>query len=306
MKAEVVFQWLDPPYLVRSFSTTVHSRRQLTLMAANLRAARLKVTTEEMILTSLRLTVADLSRVRFLDTLGVDFEARLAELRLPETRIDEFTEWRRRVRRRLRRIAPPGARPRDPKNFRALALDPFWERIRSHLAQECEMLGRTVVSGGVEEVLNCLHPTISWNAPILEVEGHDGQELELAGEGVVLAPSLFARGPFFLPAGSGWRGLPTLVYNVSLDAETTTLLWQLQEDPAAALRDLLGHTRASVLECVSTPGSTGEISRRLHISNPSASKHVTVLRRSGLVRTERKSNLAVHRLTHLGEAVLRS
>ncbi|MFJ9900847.1 ArsR/SmtB family transcription factor [Streptomyces sp. NPDC091280] len=53
-----------------------------------------------------------------------------------------------------------------------------------------------------------------------------------------------------------------------------------------------------------SPSSTGEISRRLRISNPSASKHLGVLRRSGLVATERRNNLTVHRLTHLGEAVL--
>lgn len=259
-------------------------------------------------MASLFLTLADLSHVRFLDTLGMDFETRLAELRLMEPRLDDLSEWRRKVRRKLRRVLPQASEPPDRSIFRKLAVEPFWYRIRSHLEQERAALARKVLTGGVEEAFNHLHPAITWKAPFLEIgDGNGPDKLCLKGEGMVLAPSLFARGPLFLPAKPDRPGLPAIVYNVELDIDTAATLWQTdEEDTAAALRDLLGHTRAGVLECLRVPGSTGDISRRLHISSPSASKHVSVLRRSGLVRTERKSNLAVHRLTDLGEAVLRS
>lgn len=111
----------------------------------------------------LRLTVADLSRVRCLGTLGVDFEARLTELRLTENRLNEFTEWRRRVRRRVHRVSAQGTST-DRRMFRTLAVEPFWTRIRSHLEKEREALGRAVVAGAVEEALNDLHPAIAWHA----------------------------------------------------------------------------------------------------------------------------------------------
>ncbi|MFF6912243.1 ArsR family transcriptional regulator [Streptomyces sp. NPDC012466] len=50
--------------------------------------------------------------------------------------------------------------------------------------------------------------------------------------------------------------------------------------------------------------SISEISRRLDLSHPSVSRHLAVLRRSGMVAAERRDNLTLHRLTHLGEAVL--
>ncbi|WP_248864872.1 helix-turn-helix domain-containing protein [Streptomyces halobius] len=58
------------------------------------------------------------------------------------------------------------------------------------------------------------------------------------------------------------------------------------------------------MECLRETGSTGEIARRLKISNPSVSQHIGVLRRAGLVATERRHNASVHTLTPLGEAVL--
>ncbi|MEU9236306.1 helix-turn-helix domain-containing protein [Streptomyces subrutilus] len=268
-------------------------------------------------MVTLRLTVEDLSRIRVVGTLGAEFESRLAELRYAEPLEDGFSEWRRQVERGLRRIstdaapAPPSA-PRaaagpspEGGHFRAAAVDPFWGRIHGRLETERELFGRTALDDGVESALGRLHPAIDWDAPHLRVDdGQNAREIRLTGEGFALAPSLFARRPLVLEPDSGRPGLTTLVYNVPLDTESASSLWRAEEDGAAALRQLLGHTRASVLESVRVPGSTGDISRRLLISRPSAGKHVSVLRRSGLVATERRSNLAVHRLTHLGEAVL--
>ncbi|OEJ30891.1 ArsR/SmtB family transcription factor [Streptomyces subrutilus] len=268
-------------------------------------------------MVTLRLTVGDLSRIRVIGTLGAEFESRLAELRYAAPLEDEFSEWRRQVERRLHRVstaaapAPPPA-PRAPAgpspdggHFRATAVEPFWGRIRGHLETQRELLGRTALADGVESALSRLHPAIDWDAPYLRVDnGQDAREIRLTGDGIALTPSLFACRPLVLEPDSSRRGLTTLVYNVPLDSESAACLWQGEEDGAAALRALLGHTRASVLESVRVPGSTGDISRRLHISKPSAGQHVSVLRRSGLVATERRSNLAVHRLTHLGEAVL--
>jgi DNA-binding transcriptional ArsR family regulator len=269
-------------------------------------------------LVSLHLTVEDMSRIRFIGTLGPDFETRLAEVRYADLQQDEFGEWRRKVRRRLRGVAAAAvsARARSlhrsakamsgayAPGFQDVAVEPFWGRIRDHLALEREKLGRRMVSSGVDGVLNELHPAISWRAPFLRVGNNQEDAVELRGGGMVIAPSLFAAHPLFLDEKTSGQGVPVLVYNVMLTREAAAGIWQQEEDKAASLRDLLGHTRASVLESVRLASSTGEISRRLHISNPSASKHLGVLRRSGLVATERRNNLTLHRLTHLGEAVL--
>ncbi len=267
----------------------------------------------------LRLTVEDLSRIRFVGSLGPEIEARFAEIRYADARPDEFAEWRLKVRRRLRRVPTagaagtrfprraPGAAPHtDVHRFSTAAIEPFWGRIRDFLEREREARGRDILSGGVDGVLNELHPSISWRAPYLRVDDeHEGERTELLGEGLVVAPSLFARAPMVLDAETGGQGAPVLVYNVTPTHDGAAGLWQQQEeDRAAALSDLLGHTRANVLEALRSSSSIGEISRRLDISHPSVSKHLGVLRRSGLVSAERRNNLTLHRLTHLGEAVL--
>ncbi|MEU0398704.1 winged helix-turn-helix domain-containing protein [Streptomyces sp. NPDC006197] len=265
-------------------------------------------------MVALRLSVEDLSRVRFTHTLGAAFEAHLAEARYAGTRQDGFSEWRRKVRRRLRHRVPTpalqglsGPPPSaEGRLFQNAAVEPFWQRIRGHLEQENNARLRSVLSEGVEGVLNQLHPDIGWQAPYLRVDTATGpEEIELAGEGLLITPSLFAEHPFVLEADRMPQGVPALVYNIFLDADTAMDIWrEEEEDRDASLRELLGHTRANVLACVRNPKTTSEISRCLHISNPSASKHVGVLRRSGLVSTARQKGYVVHSLTQLGEAVL--
>lgn len=280
---------------------------------------RVKLSIGENSLFRLRLTVEDLSRVRFISSLGPDYEARFAEIRFVDVQPDEFAEWRIKVRRRLRRAAatgvgsgqssrrPPSAAPHTaPRRFGAAAVEPFWGRIRDYLELERETRGRDILSGGVGSILNELHPSISWRAPFLEVDNEqEGEMAELLGEGLVIAPSLFAPAPVVLAPERGRQGAPVLVYNVTLTAESAAALWQQhEEDRVGALGELLGHTRANVLGSLRSPNSIGEISSRLDLSHPSVSKHLSVLRRSGLAAAERRSNLIVHRLTYLGEALL--
>ncbi|MFJ3192607.1 winged helix-turn-helix domain-containing protein [Streptomyces griseoviridis] len=132
----------------------------------------------------------------------------------------------------------------------------------------------------------------------------EGQRADPLGEGLVIAPSLFAPGPMVLDAETGGQDAPVLVYNVSPTTDTAAGLWEQEGDRTAALSDLLGHTRANVLESLRSPMSISEISRRLDLSHPSVSRHLGVLRRSGMVAPERRENLTLHRLTHLGETVL--
>ncbi|MFI9324908.1 winged helix-turn-helix domain-containing protein [Kitasatospora aureofaciens] len=267
----------------------------------------------------LRLSVDDLSRIRVIDTLGLAFEAHLAWNRLTEQRRDVFSEWRRTVRSRSRRSAPtPGpaesrgtlldaltsGRPAEGDSFPAEAVEPFWGRIHQFLRAERDACGREVVTGGMEQVLNNRHPSVVWRSPTLRIDNlQPSREISLVGQGLTLAPSLFAPRPFLIDREMGWRGLPVLVYNVVPSVEDAATIWN-GSSARAALQDLLGRTRADVLDSLRESQSTGQVADRLRISTPSASKHITVLRRAGFVTTERRHNSTVHALTPLGETLL--
>ncbi|MEV7603723.1 winged helix-turn-helix domain-containing protein [Kitasatospora sp. NPDC089797] len=267
----------------------------------------------------LRLSVDDLSRIRVIDTLGLAFEAHLAWNRLTEQRRDVFSEWRRTVRGRSRRTplaaGPDGSRgtllealtsgrPPEGDSFPTEAVEPFWGRIHQFLRAERDACGREVVTAGMEHVLNNRHPSIVWRSPTLRVDNvQPSREIVLVGQGLTLVPSLFAPRPFLIDKEMGWHGLPILVYNVVPSVEDAAALWNGQS-ARAALQDLLGRTRADVLGTLRESQSTGQVADRLHISTPSASKHITVLRRAGFVTTERRHNSTVHALTPLGETLL--
>ncbi len=194
--------------------------------------------------------------------------------------------------------------PRDTDPFPAVAVEPFWDRIQRLLMAERDAAGRAMLTGGMEQVLNSRHAAIRWEAPVLRVENaQPSRRTALGGRGMTLAPSLFAPHPLLIDARAGWHGLPILVYGVTPDPDTAASLWQGGEGEPA-LHALLGRTRANVLAALRETGSTGQVADRLRISSPSASKHLTVLRRAGFVTTERQQNLAVHSLTPLGEAIL--
>ncbi|MEU9232752.1 ArsR/SmtB family transcription factor [Streptomyces subrutilus] len=265
----------------------------------------------------MRLNVEDLSRIRIISTLGVPFETHFAWGRLADRQRDGFAEWRRITRLRMRRL--PVAQkplepsyslletltpvpPRDDELFHTVAVEPFWDRILRLLKAERDACGRAMLAGGMEHALNSLHSAVRWESPVLRIDNiHPARQADLGGRGLALVPSLFAPHPFLIDSHMGWPGPPILVYNVTPEPEAT--MWQGREGEPV-LRALLGRTRADVLDSLRETRSTGEVADRLRISSPSASKHITVLRRAGFVTTERRQNSAVHSLTPLGETIL--
>lgn len=242
------------------------------------------------------LGVEDLARIRIIGTLGTAFETHLAWGQLGKQQRDALSEWRRTARIRLRRAGATMAKarsaslvetltsplPHEGDVFHKMAVEPFWDRIQRLLKAERDSCGREMLAGGVEHVLNNRHSAIRWEAPVLRVaNGRPPRRTSLTGQGLTLVPSLFAPHPFLLDDSAGWHGLPILVYNIAPDTEPAAALWQSQEGESA-LPALLGRTRADVLEALRETRSTGQVADRVHISSPSASKHLTILRRAGL------------------------
>ena len=126
------------------------------------------------------------------------------------------------------------------------------------------------------------------------------EELHLDGRGLLLIPSYFIVNKpltMFDPALP-----PVLVYPVQRPPDALPV-----RDTAKpqALGALIGPTRAAVLQAIGTnPRTTEELARRAGISAASASEHSGVLRRSGLVESDRDRNRMRHRLTALGLALL--
>jgi DNA-binding transcriptional ArsR family regulator len=214
---------------------------------------------------------------------------------------------RARIRRDLERLAVSGhaddqvdvemaALERALERYRQVALDPVWDRVRAAVEADLSHRRRLMANCGVEGLLIGLGPAVRWTGSTMEIADYrSDRDLHLDGRGITLIPSYFkAAGR---PIGLADPELPpVLVYPVERLVGPT--------GRPGALAELIGRTRASVLEAAAQGGTTGEVARRLAISAASASQHLSVLREAGLVLSVREGNRVRHLPTTLGRAFL--
>jgi DNA-binding transcriptional ArsR family regulator len=198
-------------------------------------------------------------------------------------------------------------------DYHALAIEPYWPRIRALLDNERAARIDVMATHGLDAMLAGLAPLLNWTPPVLEVPGSFGvdrpgrpavTEVHLKGRGLILAPSVFngADPGFYTP----WNDDPALlIYPVPIDAPTALRLWRRTDEPGErALAGLLGTTRAAALRVIADGCTTTELAHRIGISPGGASQHATVLREAGLVVSHRHRNTVRHTLTGLGAGLL--
>ncbi|ARF54193.1 winged helix-turn-helix domain-containing protein [Streptomyces gilvosporeus] len=177
---------------------------------------------------------------------------------------------------------------------------PGWTQAAATADRDRAARTRALCRGGVDGMLNSFRPHLRWEPPVLYVDYPCDRDLRLHGRGLRLIPSHFCwRRPIAL---ADPELPPVLVYPVEHTADwapATTRACHPQ-----ALSALLGRTRARVLAALDAPATTGELARRLRVSAPSASEHVSALREAGLAHSRRDGCCVVHALTPLGAALL--
>ncbi len=212
----------------------------------------------------------------------------------PWTRLDTELELRRELGSAIAR-------------FHAAAVGPYWPRIRGYLQAERVGQVERLGTAGLDAFLSGLcPPLVQWDPPVLTIWDAVAaeREVDLGGSGLTFASSAFlSPAPVLLidPGGSGYS--PRLVYPAIRDLGQACELWTSPGDRRALAR-LLGPTRGAVLEAIADGCGTGELARRVRISPAAASQHAAVLRRAGLITTQRTGRSVAHALTTLGSALL--
>jgi DNA-binding transcriptional ArsR family regulator len=174
---------------------------------------------------------------------------------------------------------------------------PLWPGIEHAVSAELSHRAWQVASQGIAATLNTLHPRIRWQDGVLEVDTPIDGDIDLAGRGLRLMPSIWTRPGVAL----GWTQ-PTLCYPLP------STLWErrglLSDDHHDALVDVLGATRARILRALLAEHTTSGLARALEISTASASMHAASLRDAGLVSSRRDGRAVRHVLTALGQRLL--
>jgi DNA-binding transcriptional ArsR family regulator len=172
---------------------------------------------------------------------------------------------------------------------------PVWPTVERVVAAELRDRAWQLATEGAEVTLNTLHPRIRWCDGVLEVGAPTDADIDLAGQGLRLMPSIWTR-----PAVAiGWKQ-PTLVYPVRITSWAQEAAGVDHRDRLAAV---LGTTRTRVLRALGGEHTTSELARAVGISLASASTHAAALRGAGMVTTRRDGQAVRHTLTELGRAV---
>jgi DNA-binding transcriptional ArsR family regulator len=206
-------------------------------------------------------------------------------------------------------LAEPGARPDLAEAAEAAYRDlikPYWSRIRASLHAEQAARGRTLARKGAEQLLASLQgPRIRWRSPVLEIMKPSHLDMELAGRGLAVIPSVFiGREPSLHNNPNDEDETPRLILPAA-DAGRAWI-WEHRRSSGAALAALVGRNRAAVLASVADGCTTTELARRAGISLAAASQHASVLRGAGLIASRRQGGAMLHMLTPLGAELLRA
>ena len=189
-------------------------------------------------------------------------------------------------------------------------IQPFWPRIRASLHAEHAARRRTLAAEGPGALLASLQgPLIRWRPPVLEILRPGQVEMELAGRGIALVPSVFVgRAPSLHENPNDEDEMPRLI--LPAEGAGRARLWAVSRGLAgsrgSALAALVGRNRAAVLQSIADGCTTTELAHRVGISLAAASQHASVLRGAGLIATRRQGSAVLHVLTPLGAELLQA
>ncbi|WUW50515.1 winged helix-turn-helix domain-containing protein [Streptomyces sp. NBC_01460] len=189
----------------------------------------------------------------------------------------------------------------------AEAMDQAWHELlaadRPQLRAICErdVVHRVGVIGehGWAATIESLHPGIAWHAGGIEIDFFRGGTVRLAGDGLVLIPSVVV-GHIAAHLEDPWPR--TLVYR----ARGTAALWGEQETVPQpdALTALVGRARARLLLALDSPASTSHLARSLAMAPGAVGDHLAILRGAGLLVRARSGRSVLYRRTPLCEALV--
>jgi DNA-binding transcriptional ArsR family regulator len=245
------------------------------------------------------------------------FADQLAQLRAtpPDVMIADFRATYRTEEALPPLVARGLARPEAFLARLADALDAYWHtclaaewwpRVQSILEADLAHHGRVLAEQGAAGLFPRLDHRLSWTGNGLQLSTDDftvmapWSDISIDGRGLVLLPTLFARGaqPLIDPSHP-----PTLIYPARGRGT-------LSEGPPPvtdhALVRLLGRARARLLLLLAEPASTTELAHRLDVTPGAVSQHLAVLHDAGLLSRTRSGRIVRYARTALGDELCRS
>jgi DNA-binding transcriptional ArsR family regulator len=181
---------------------------------------------------------------------------------------------------------------------------PHWERIQSVLDADIAYRTGLLARGGARALFGDMHPDLHWSAGLLTINDSNDEVLRarLGPDGVVLTPSVLN-----WPHVSSSLSTSTQTI-VCYPARGAATVWHTLSGalPARlpALAELIGVTRARMLDTLRSPATTSALARQFAVTPGAVSQHLAVLHRNGLLTKQRSGRSVLYQTSELGLALL--
>ncbi|WP_369182188.1 DUF5937 family protein [Streptomyces sp. Y1] len=183
-----------------------------------------------------------------------------------------------------------------------------WRRVLPDLAADARRKTDLLARRGVAGAIGDLSPSVSLDQDgegrrrIVIDKLQDSTTSGTAAGGVTFIPTVFGRPHLLSVYAYGWR--PVLQYPVAeagaAEPVSLAVVQQRLEALAHPVRLRLARTIAR------GPHTTGELAAAWQLSSPEVSRHLAVLRKAGLLTTERRGRYMLYQLDLAGSARLGS
>ncbi|OII12218.1 transcriptional regulator [Curtobacterium sp. MCBA15_009] len=180
-----------------------------------------------------------------------------------------------------------------------LCFAPYWPRMRAVMQSDITHRARTAAHAGIGAVLGGLSDAVRYDGRLLDVRLSSpiARDRPVAGEGLTLVPSVFVVRAS-VPIDDDQP--PTVMY----PARGQGAMWSTSPHPdAGAVRDLLGATRAALLDALGEPASSTDLAVRFGVSTSAVNQHLRVMERGGLLNRTRYGRAVLYYRSTVGDAM---
>jgi len=179
-------------------------------------------------------------------------------------------------------------------------LEPLWDRIDAIARADIAHHQTTLATQGLAATMPELNRGLSVVGDRLRVDLDEELSLHSCGQGIWFMPSVF-RWPWV--AVDTRETVPPVV---SYGARGAGRVWQRPGRGAspAGLPDLVGRSRALILESLDVPTSTTALARSLGLSISTVSEHLSVLASAGLLESRRAGQQVLYWRTMVGDLLV--
>jgi DNA-binding transcriptional ArsR family regulator len=179
-------------------------------------------------------------------------------------------------------------------------LEPDWPQLRAILERDVVHRAGRLARGGWAAALADIHPQVRYADGSIEMPAQvDEDDVDLAGRGLLLVPSVFVWPNVAYGFDPPWP--PALIY----PARGVAALWSRERTGTPdGLARLLGSTRAAILTALDEPASTTQLAAALQLSVGGVGDHLAALRDAGLVSRARTGRSVLYTRTSVGDVLV--